>query len=155
MKILSVKANAHRKSFEVVTRGATFLFPYTRTQPTPTSANPVTRVYPDPELANEAFTYELASADEGSVHIEQVLDYNKDPSYLRNALLYDLTLEARKRVADGDLSRREIIRRLGTSPTQFYRLLDQTNYTKSIDQLLRLLSVLNCHVEFVVRGKCA
>jgi hypothetical protein len=40
---------------------------------------------------------------------------------------------------------------LGTSPAQLYRLLDQTNYAKSIDQLLALLSILDCEVELVVK----
>jgi len=53
------------------------------------------------------------------------------------------------------LSRREIIRWLGTSAAQFYRLLDQTNYRKSIDQLLSLLHVLDCDVDLVVRAKNA
>jgi len=44
------------------------------------------------------------------------------------------------------LPRREIIRRLGTSASQFYRLLDQTNYKKSVDQVLALLNVLGCEV---------
>jgi hypothetical protein len=54
-------------------------------------------------------------------------------------------------VAETQLSRREIIRRLGTSPAQFYRLLDPTNYGKSIDALLSLLQVLDCEVELVVK----
>jgi hypothetical protein len=53
------------------------------------------------------------------------------------------------------LSRRELIRRLGTSATQFYRLLDQTNYRKSVDQLLSLLQILDCEVRLVVRPKSA
>ncbi|HEX9822046.1 MAG TPA: helix-turn-helix domain-containing protein [Methylomirabilota bacterium] len=53
------------------------------------------------------------------------------------------------------LSRRELIRRLGTSATQFYRLLDQTNYRKSVDQLLSLLQILDCEVTLVVRPKTA
>lgn len=40
----------------------------------------------------------------------------------------------------------EIIRRLGTSTTQLYDLLDQTNYSKSVDQFLSLLQVLDCDV---------
>jgi predicted XRE-type DNA-binding protein len=51
------------------------------------------------------------------------------------------------------LSKREIIRRLGTSAAQLYRLMDQTNYRKSIDQLLRLLHILDCDVDLVVRQK--
>ena len=89
------------------------------------------------------------------MHIDQVLDYCQDPSYLRDLLLYRLTLEARRRIDDAGLSRREIIRRLGTSPAQLYRLLDQTNYGKSIDQVLRLLRVLDCDVDLVVRARTA
>ena len=64
-----------------------------------------------------------------------------------------LTLEAQKRVEASPLSKREIIRRLGTSATQFYRLLDQTNTTKSVGQLLSLLHVLDCDVDLVVRDR--
>ena len=79
----------------------------------------------------------------------------QDPTYLRDLLLYRLTLEAQKRVAESPLSKREIMRRLGTSAAQLYRLLDQTNYRKSVDQLLVLLQVLNCDVDLVVRTKTA
>ena len=92
---------------------------------------------------------------EGTIHIEQVLEYNQDPAYLRDALLYRLTLEAQKRVEASPLSKREIIRRLGTSATQFYRLIDQTNYRKSVDHVLNLLHVLDCDVDLVVRAKSA
>ena len=68
-------------------------------------------------------------------------------------LLYKLTLEAQKRVERSHLSRRELIRRLGTSATQFYRLLDQTNYRKSMGQLLSLLHVLDCDVDFIVKDR--
>ena len=71
---------------------------------------------------------------------------------MRDLLLYRLTLEAQKRVRRSALSTRELIRRLGTSPAQFYRLLDQTNYRKSVDQLLTLLSILDCEVELIVKG---
>lgn len=77
------------------------------------------------------------------------------PTYLRDLLLYRLTLEAQKRVAESPLSKREIVRRLGTSAAQLYRLLDQTNYCKSVDQVLALLQVLNCEVDVVVRTKTA
>lgn len=94
-------------------------------------------------------------SQEGTVHIEQVLEYNEDPSYLRDLLLYRLTIEAQKRIDKSPLSKREIIRRLGTSPAQLYRLLDQTNYRKSVDQLVSLLQILDCDVDFVVRAKTA
>jgi len=155
MKIRTVKANNRRKAFEVTAAGKRLLFPFARLEAQPTPADPVANVYVDRELGGEGITYLLKSGREGTVHIEDVLEYNQDPDYLRDLLLYRLTLEAQKRVASTSLAKREIIRRLGTSPTQLYRLLDQTNYRKSVDQMLRLLQVLECHVELVVRAKSA
>jgi hypothetical protein len=130
-------------------------FPYSKAEPMPTPGDAVARVFVDEELDREGFTYELASGRCGTVHVEQVLEYNQDPSYLRDQLLYRLTLEAQKRVAGSPLSKREIVRRLGTSAAQLYRLLDQTNYSKSVDQLLALLQVLDCDVDLVVRARTA
>ena len=109
----------------------------------------------DKELGREGFVYTLKSGEEGTIHVEQVLEYNQDPAYLRDLLLYKLTLEAQKRVEESGLSKREIVRRLGTSAAQLYRLLDQTNYRKSMDQVLNLLHVLDCDVDLVVRAKSA
>lgn len=153
MKIRKVKCNNRKKVFEVETSRRSFDFPYSKATPRPTAADPIVSAAVDRELGREAFTYVLNSGREGSVHMEQVLDYNEDPTYIRDAIIYRLTLEAQKRVRSSALSKREIIRRLGTSATQFYRLIDPTNYGKSIDQLLSLLHVLDCSVELTVRSK--
>jgi hypothetical protein len=155
MKIRAVVGNNRKKVFEAKTSSGTLVFPYAKADPQPGARDPLERVFVDPELDREGFTYVLTSGREGTVHLEQVLEYNQDPGYLRDALLYKLTLEAQKRVQASPLSRREIIRRLGTSATQFYRLLDQTNYRKTIDQLLFLLRVLDCDVDLVVRANRA
>lgn len=155
MKIRSVRHNNRRKMFEVRTSTKTLAFPFSRANPVPTIADPVTEIFADEEGSREAFTYVLCSGRTGTVHIEQVLEYNQDPAYLRDLLLYRLTLEAQKRVAASPLSKREIMRRLGTSAAQLYRLLGQTNYRKTLDQLLALLQVLNCDVDLVVRTKTA
>jgi len=155
MKIRAVRANNRRKAFELATAKARFLYPFAKLHPRLSPGDPIVKAWVDKELASEAVTYVQASGREGTVHIEQVLEYNKDPDYLRDRLLYRLTLEAQKRVAASPLPRREIIRRLGTSATQFYRLLDQTNYSKSVDQLVSLLQILDCEVELVVRAKSA
>ena len=155
MKVRSVRVNNRRKAFEVRTSSGRLLLPFAKVEPKPTAADPVERAYVDKEIASEGFTYVLRSGREGTAHIEQVLEYNKDPDHLRDRLLYNLTLEAQKRVKSSPLSRRELIRRLGTSATQFYRLLDQKNYRKSVDQLVSLLQVLDCDVRLVVRPKTA
>lgn len=155
MKIQAVSLNNRKKAFQVKTSKQTFQLPYSKVDLQPSSTDPIVRVFVDKEIGSEGFTYLLKSGKEGTVHSEQVLAYNQDPRYLRDALLYKLTVEAQKRVEASALSKREIIRRLGTSATQFYRLLDQTNYSKSVDQVLSLLHVLDCDVELLVRAKRA
>ena len=155
MKVRRVVANPRRKVVEVSTAKGTFVYPYARLKPRPSPSDPIRTIDGDRELDSEAVTYTLASGREGTVHIEQILDYNKDPDHLRDRLLYALTLEAQNRLARSPLSRREIIRRLGTSPAQFYRLLDQTNYDKSVDRLVALLQALDCEVALTVRARPA
>lgn len=155
MKIRSVKLNNKRKMFEIKTSSRTYDFPFSKSSPPPTSENPIKMTRVDKEIGSEGLEYQLASGETGAIHIEQVLEYNNDPHYLRDQLLYKLTLEAQRRAAESPLAKREIIRRLGTSATQFYRLLDQTNYSKSVDQLISLLQILDCEVDLTVRAKSA
>jgi predicted XRE-type DNA-binding protein len=151
VKIRKVEANNRKGEFRVVTySGDTYPFPYAKAEPRPDSANKVADASVDRELANEAFTYVLESGDEGSVHLDQVLEYNEDPTHLRDLLIYKLTVEAKQRVEQSGLSRRELARRLNTSVPQLYRLLDTTNTRKSINQLISLLQVLGCNVDLVV-----
>jgi hypothetical protein len=153
MKILSVRGNNKRRAFEVVTDDRSFSMPYCTVDPAPSKSDPISEVYVDPELGNEGFTFRLRSGAEGSVHMDSVLEYNEDPAYLRDILLHRLTVEAQRRVAESPLSQREIMRRIGTSPSQFYRLLDTTNTSKSVDGLVILLAALDCTVDFTVHSR--
>jgi hypothetical protein len=155
VKITSVVANNRKRAFEVETRRGQWLFPYSKAEPEPTASDRLIELYIDPELGREGFTYLLASGAEGSVLMDHVLDYNEEPGYMRDLLLHNLTVEALERLQTSPLSKREIIRRLGTSPAQFYRLIDPTNYRKSVDKMLMLLRVLDCEVEVIVRAKSA
>jgi hypothetical protein len=150
MKIRSVEANNRRNAFEVTTSAGVYPLPYSKVDPSPSRIDPVVEISVDPELGSEGFTYVVDSGREGSVHVDAVLEYNQDPTYMRDLLLHKLTVEARKCVETSRLSKREIIRRAGTSPAQFYRLLDVTNRGKSIDKLLVLLAALDCQVDFTV-----
>lgn len=155
MKILSVKPDYRRKCFEVHSRGKSLAFPFAKCSPRPSSADAVIEVHPDPELGREAFSYLLESGKDGSVHTDQVLEYNRDPGYLRDQVVYDLTLEARRALEISGLSKRETMRRLGTSAPQLYRLLDPAMRRKSVDQMLRLLAVLGQEVQIKVLAKSA
>lgn len=153
MKIRSARVDNRKRAFEIVTWRETYLFPYGKADPAPSGADPVVSVIVDQELGREAITYKLASGAEGVVHIDQALDYNQDPRYMRDLLLHKLTVEALRCLEASPLSKREIIRRLRTSPAQFYRLIDPTNYGKSLDQMLRLLQALDCEVDLIVRAR--
>ena len=153
MKIRRVAANNRRRAFEVITGTQRLLFPYAVSRPTPSARDKVVSVAVDPELGNEGFTYLLESGGEGTVHIDHVLEYNKDPGYLTDMLLYRLTLEAQRELEKSPLSTRELIRRLRTSPAQFYRLLDPTYYKKSVRQMLALLYLLDREVDFVIKKR--
>jgi len=151
VKIRGVTVNARKRAFDVVTTRGVYSFPFGKLPLPPTHDNRVSAVVVDRELGAEAFTYRLASGDEGTVHVEHVLEYNEDPTILGELFLYRLTLEVQRRLRESTLSKREIIRRLGTSATQFYRLIDQTNSRKSVGQLLTLLRILDCDVKLLVR----
>ncbi|MCP4044500.1 MAG: XRE family transcriptional regulator, partial [Gammaproteobacteria bacterium] len=61
-----------------------------------------------------------------------------------------LTLEALNGIENSGLSRRQIAKRLKTSVPQLYRLLDPANTSKSINQLVALLHVLNRKVDLII-----
>ena len=154
MKIRKVETNNRKSEFRIITySGDSYVFPYAKADPQPDSTDKVADAVADRELANEAFTYTLESGDEGTVHLDQVLEYNADPTYLRDLLIHQMTVEAKERVEESGLSRRELARRLKTSLPQLYRLLDTANTTKSMNQLVALLQVLDCNVELVVTDR--
>jgi hypothetical protein len=156
MKIRKVSANNRKNEFLVVNRsGSEFSYPYSKVTPKPSTTDPIEELYVDKELGNEAFTFVLWSGKEGSIHIEQVLEYNEDPRYLADLLTYRLSVEAQKRLEDTELSRRQLAKRLKTSVPQLYRLLDPTNTNKSMNELVALLHILDCDVDLVVKGRAA
>jgi hypothetical protein len=156
MKIRGVKSNYRKQEFSVVTySGVEYSFPYSKADPRPTADNRIGEMSVDKELGKEAFTYALESGEEGTVHIEQVLEYNDDPKYLADLLTYKLSLEAQKCIEDSELSRRQMAKQLKTSVPQLYRLLDPSNTSKSMSQLIALLHILNCDVDLVVKKRSA
>ncbi|MEX2282119.1 MAG: hypothetical protein WEE89_06525 [Gemmatimonadota bacterium] len=150
MKINSVRANNRLKAFEVRAGRRVLRMPFARLPVQPTSDNRITQLYVDPEMGREGFTYVLEDGQSDSLHLDAVLDYNADPGLLSRLFLYELTSEARNAVEASGISRREIARRLDTSLSQLYRLLDTTNDKKSIGQLLSLLSVLDFDVKLEI-----
>ena len=151
--ITAVRANNRRRGFEIRAGSRGWFFPYGELRVQPDTGNPVVEVAADAELGCEGFTYRLEDGREDTLHMDAVLEYNEDPAYMRHLLLHRLTIEARSQLAHADVSQREVIRRLGTSASQFSRLMDEGNHTKSFGQLFDLLHVLGCEVEVRVRRR--
>ncbi len=151
MKIKKIKTNNKKNCFELETSKDRYTFPFSKLDPKPHSKNKILEVYIDPELDYTGVTYTLESGEKNSFLLDQVMEYNKDSEYMRRQHLYLLTDQVLNLIDKSKISKREIIRRMQTSPTQFYRLLSTTNYNKTIDQMIKLLSALDCHVKMVFR----
>lgn len=147
MKIQKVAINQRKKAFEVETSKGSLSLPFSKLKLKPSTKDRIKTVYVDAELGNRAITYALASGKEDSLHLDAFLDYNRDPDFMRNATLHDLTVRAVQLLRESGLSKHELIRRLKTSPSQLYRLLDTSNYRKSVDGMLRLLSALGYRLD--------
>lgn len=150
MKVKTVTANNRKRAFEIETASGDYTFPYALLRIQPTPDNRVEEAFADEDLGREGFTYRLADGREDTIHLDAVLEYNRDPSYLNDLLVHRLTVEAQKAVKRSDVSKRELIRALGTSASQFYRLLDPANRAKSVAQLIALLHLLGREVQVVV-----
>jgi hypothetical protein len=150
MKIRRVKHNNHRKALEVFAGNRVYHYPYSRLRIRPSKANVIREAFVDRGSGKQSLTYVLQSGDEGTVHIDHIIEYNRKPTHLGELMLDKLTEEARRRVERSSLSKREIVRRLGTSASQLYRILDRDNHRTSIQRVLALLEVLECDVEVSV-----
>jgi hypothetical protein len=151
VKIKKVAVNNNKKALEIETSKGKLPLPFAKLRLAPTAENPVEEIFVDAEVARQAVTYRLASGAEDSVPLDAFLDYNRDPDYLRKMTLYSLTLKALELVRRSSLSKREIARKLKTSPAQLYRLLDPANYKKSVDQMMRLAAGLGYEVNFTLK----
>jgi hypothetical protein len=147
MKIRNIAINRRKKALEIETPKGALNLPFAKLSPKPNTKDPIKTAYVDAELDGRGVTYVLESGKEGSVHLDAFLEYECDPDFMRDMTLHKLTVEAMKLFKQSGLSKHELIRRLKTSPSQLYRLLDPSNYRKSIDEMLRLISVLGYRLD--------
>ena len=153
MKITHITPNLRKKAFDIRVGDTKYEFPFAKLRLEPSAEDPIEDAFVDPEIGDEAFTYRLRSGQEDTVHLDAVLDAVKDPDYLQDLLLHRLAVEARKGLEESGLSKRQVARQLGTSPSQLYRLLDPANRRHSIGQILALLDLVGKEVEVAVRPK--
>jgi hypothetical protein len=54
------------------------VFPFSKAEPTPSIQDPIAELFVDQDAGREAFTYVPHAGRSGTVHVEQVLKYNRD-----------------------------------------------------------------------------
>ncbi len=142
MKIKRVLAHEKKKAFIVQAGAKSYEVPFSSFSTAPTKRDPLIFVTVDADLGGLGFTFRLRSGREQTMLLEQVLDMHHDPEVARKRTLYELTCLAQDTAQRSKLTKRALSRRLSCTPTHLYRLLDQTFYGKTIDQMVKLLSVL-------------
>ena len=153
MRIKKVTTNNRNRSFLVISDKGEYRYPYSRLVLKPSKKDPIARSYIDRELGSQGFTYALKSGKEDSIMLDQVYEYNREPEYMLKMIRYKLSVLAERLAKKGGVRKREISRRMKTSPGQLYRLLNSQNDKKTIDQMLKLLAALDCRVEIRVSSK--
>jgi predicted XRE-type DNA-binding protein len=152
MKISAVRGDARKRCFIVSIKSKEYEFPYSYLEHKPSAKNPLISVTPDKEVNCEALTYRLQNGSGDTILTEQILHYNRDPEIIRKQLLYDLSCQAQELIKNRNLSKRSVARLLGIQPAQLYRILDQSFYGKTIDQMVRLFASLGEKVEIHVKS---
>lgn len=146
MKVTSVKIDSRKRELLITAGRKEFRYPLAFVS----SGDVVVAAAGDEETGNEAITCVMASGQTLTIHLDEIRAQLGDADYLRQQMLYDMTLQAQKSVREKRVAKRALCRMLQTSPAQVYRLLDQTCYSKTVDQMLRLLQALGCEVKLEI-----
>lgn len=153
MKIKRILANNRKKVILLETTGGKYEYPYRLLPFVPNLDDKIVDIYVDKEIDSRGFSFNTESGRNETVLLDQVLDYNKDPQYIRDNTLHNLTAEAIKAFDKQEMSKAEIARRMKTSTKQIYRLLDPSFYGKTIDQMVMFLFVLGKEIGIVEKKK--
>lgn len=150
-RVKRVIADEEQRCFHVFFAHRVLPFPYARCDPRPTRRNPIVRLFVDKGVDRRGFTYVLRSGVDGCVLLDYVLDHNCDPGYLGDMLLYKLSLAAQDRWSSTAVSLARVNERGGLRPGRVQEILEQTNYRKTLDELVTLLHALGYDVDFTLR----
>jgi len=138
-KYKSVKFNNRKKVFHLIyTSGLEIECPYSALS----IDKNVIEAGPDKEVGNHCFYFVLEDGEKDYITFDQPLYIIRHPDYVREEVLYNVTVELQKIIALKKISKREIARRLNTSVTQVNRLLDQTNYNKGLSGLIDIATII-------------
>ncbi len=146
-KVKFAKANNRKKAIVIKTSKIEMFLPYSKLVSKPNANNKIVKVFPDKEMNNEGIIYYLKDGTKDSIHIDIFLHFNKNPEYMKEITLYELTVQLQKQKEKLKTSISKLAYRLNTSKKQIKLLLDQTNYKKTVDSMLDLAYALGVEPE--------
>lgn len=155
MIIKDVQISYRKKRVTILTKNGELFLPFHKLRVPPATDNKAVDIFVDKELAKRAISYVLEDGRGDSVHLDAFLEFNHDPEYDKSIHLHKLTVKANEAFHKSALSKTDIAQRLETSRSQLDRILDTSNYKKSIDEVLKLLNVLGFKLEIKVRKKAS
>lgn len=100
------------------------------------------KVYVDKELGEEAITLLFINGEEDSVPLDAFLEEGKDPDFYKDLCLYEMTLLLIEKFEESEITKSKLAKSLDTSMSQINRLMDTSNKSKTIDQIIKALAVL-------------
>ena len=146
-KVKFAKTNNRKKAIIIETAKTEMFLPYSKLLFQPDANNKIVKVFPDRDMNNEGITYYLEDGTIDSVHIDVFLHFNKDPEYMKEIALYELTIKLQKQREKLKIPISKLAHRLNTSKKQINSLLDQTNCKKTMDSMLDLACALGVELE--------
>lgn len=148
MKIKNVKIDSENNEIVIDTDSGRFAYPILKILP---ENQKITGIIVDEELGGEAVTLFFDNGTEETLHVDDFLEAAGDPDYFRNLTLYKFCILINGLVDGSGLTQREIAEKMKTSVPQISRLLSTTNYSKTIDQLVRLAAAIGFGTEMGVK----
>lgn len=147
MKIEEVKINTVLNHIEVLA-SRLMIFPLSKLKKPFSSYKNISEFFIDEELGCEAVTLISKTGEEESIHLDSFLEINSDPEYFRNLFLYELTSDLVKVFDSDGLVKKHVAAKLDTSMAQLYRVLDTTNYSKTLDQVIKTFAAIGYKVNY-------
>ena len=152
VKIRRVAINRRKKTFDVDLGRSRYSIAFARLDPRPTADDPVEEANIDPRsrargscTGSRRGPRALCSRIKSSV--------KQKIRYLRRILLHRVTVEARDRLTASGICKRGGGPEAGRLSRPALPAARRPNQRKSVDQMLRLLQVLDCGVDLVVRSR--
>jgi hypothetical protein len=147
-KFRSVQFNNRKKVFHLIyTSGLEVDCPYSAIS----VKKNVVEAGPDKEVGNHSFYFILEDGYTGYVPYDQPLHIINHPDYVKEEIMWRVTIQLRDVIASKNISKREIARRMNTSVTQINRLLDQTNYNKDLSRLIEMAAIIGYEFDWSLR----